>query len=141
MNERGSTIPLLLGFFLIAALAVAGAIALGDAFVQQRDLQSVCDGAAAAVAASAADLDRAGSSDLGAKADSLRFADVRGAVAAYLARDPQRRAVYVTARLSPDHTRVTLVCEQTTSLTLGALFGRAHLRQRATSTARAAVLG
>lgn len=135
-DERGSTIPLILGFFLLALVMVAGSIALGDAFVQQRALQDVCDGAAAAAAASAADLDRG--TGLGA-GDSLRFADVQRSVAAYLARDPQRRQVHVMASLSADHEQLTLHCEQTTSLAFGALFRRAHVRHTATSSARASL--
>ncbi len=137
-DDRGSTIPLILGFFLIALLVVAGSVALGDAFVQQRNLQDVCDGAAAAAAASAADLDRERGVVSGS---SLRFADVQQVVAGYLARDPARRSVHASATLSPDGERITLACEQRTSLALGALFGRAHVRHTATSSARAAVLG
>lgn len=141
MTERrdaGSTIPLILGFFLIAVLMVAGSVALGQAFVQQRDLQDVCDGAAAAAAASAADLDRGGAVATGS---SLQFDDVEAAVTAYLARDPSRRGVRASATLSPDRRRLTLTCEQTMQLAFGRLFGRAHLHHVARSTARAAVLG
>ena len=141
MNPRrdaGSTIPLILGFFLIAVLVVAGSVALGQAFVQQRDLQDVCDGAAAAAAASAADLDRSGAVATGT---SLQFDNVESVVTAYLARDPARRGVRVSAALSPDRRLLTLTCEQTTTLAFGGLFGRAHLRHVATSTARAAVVG
>jgi uncharacterized membrane protein len=137
-RDRGSTIPLILGFFVLAMLLVAGSVALGEAFVQQRDLQAVCDGAAAAAAASAADLDREHGVGRG---DSLRFADVRTVVTAYLGRDPARAGVHVRARLSADGTRITLTCEQTASLALGSVFGRGHVRHRATSTARAAVVG
>ena len=137
-GDRGSTIPLILGFFLLAALVVAASVALGQAFVQQRDLQDVCDGAAAAAAASAADLDRSGSVASGA---SLRFDDVAGSVDAYLARDITRRDVRVGVTLSPDRTRLTLTCIETRPLAFGGLIGRAHLRHVATSTARAAVLG
>jgi hypothetical protein len=136
--ERGSTIPLILGFFLVAAFVVAGAVALGDAFVQQRNLQDICDGLAAAVAASAADLDRGTGVGGGS---SLQFSDVRRAALGYLARDPERRSVRVRATLSRDRQRVTLSCEQTTPLAFGALFGRPRLRHVAFSTARAAVLG
>jgi hypothetical protein len=31
--DRGSTIPLVLGFFIVAFMMVAGAVAAGDAFV------------------------------------------------------------------------------------------------------------
>lgn len=137
-GDAGSTIPLILGFFLIALIMVAGSVALGEAFVQQRDLQDVCDGAVAAAAASAADLDRAG---LVASSDSLRFADVDGVVAAYLARDPARHGVHARARVSADRERITLTCGQTTPLAFGAFFGRAHVHHTATSSARAAVRG
>jgi hypothetical protein len=136
-GDRGSTIPLIFGFFLIAFVMVAGSVAVGEAFVQQRDLQDVCDGAAAAAAASAGDLDRGGGV---AGGDSLRFADVRQVVDDYLARDPDRRGVQVRASLSPDRRRITLTCEQTTTLALGAFFGRGHVHHTATSSARAAVV-
>ena len=138
MDDRGSTLPLILGFFLIALLLVAGAVALGDAFVDQRNLQDVCDGAAAAAAASAVDLDRARGL---APGGSLRFADVEAAVGTYLARDAARHDVHVRAALSDRDTRITLTCEQTMPLAFGAFFGRASLRHTATSSARAAVLG
>lgn len=137
-DDRGSTLPLILGFFLIALIVVAGSVALGEAFVQQRDLQDVCDGAAAAAAASSVDLDRTGGV---AAHGSLRFGDVARVVDAYLARDPQRRGVHVQAALSPDRERITLTCAQTTSLAFGAFFGRGRVHHRATSSARAAVLG
>lgn len=137
-DDRGSTIPLIMGFFLIALIMVAGSVALGTAFVQERELQDVCDGAVAAAAASAADLDRA--AGLG-RGDSLRFADVAPAVARYLARDPDRRDVRVHADLSRDRQRITLTCEETRSLAFGAFFGRARVQHIATSSARAAVLG
>jgi uncharacterized membrane protein len=137
-DDRGSTIPLILGFFLIALITVAGSVALGQAFVQQRSLQDICDGAAAAAAASSADLDR--ERGIG-EATSLRFANVRDVVNGYLARDAERRSVHVNAALSPDRERITLTCRQTTELAFGAFFGRAHVEHTATSSARAAVLG
>lgn len=137
-RERGSTIPMILGFFLIALLMVAGSVALGQAFVQQRGLQSTCDGAAAAAAASGGNLDREGGVGTG---DSLRFGDVRQVVDRYLARDSSRRTVRARAILSRDRTRLTLHCEQTLPLTFGGLFGRGTVRHTAESTARAAVVG
>jgi uncharacterized membrane protein len=137
-DDEGSTIPLILGFFLLAMLVVAGSIALGDAFVQQRDLQDVCDGAAAAAAASSADLDR--ERTVGAAGTSLPFSDADQAVAAYLDRDSDRRAVQIRAQLSADRQRITLTCIRTTELTFGGVFGRGHVRHVASSTARAAVI-
>ncbi len=136
-GDRGSTIPLILGFFLIALIMVAGSVALGEAFVQQRDLQDICDGAAAAAAASGADLDREHGVTAGG---SLRFADVEPVVTAYLARDPARRGVQVNADISADGRRVTLTCRQTTPLAFGSFFDRGHVQHTATSSARAAVV-
>jgi len=132
-RDDGSTIPLILGFFLLALLIVAGSIALGQAFTQQRDLQDVCDGAAAAAAASAADLDRG---NLAGPTGALQFTDVDDAVTAYLARDPSRHGVHATVELSADRTTITLHCTETSHLALGALIGRGQVRHTATSSAR-----
>jgi len=48
--ERGSTLPLVLVCWLVAALMAFGAIAASDAFLEQQQVQSVCDGAALAAA-------------------------------------------------------------------------------------------
>ncbi len=53
-GERGSTLPFVLVCWTVAALMVFGAIAASDAFLEQQEVQSVCDGAALA-AANAAD--------------------------------------------------------------------------------------
>jgi putative Flp pilus-assembly TadE/G-like protein len=133
-DDRGSTIPLILGFFVIALLMIAGSIALGQAFVQQRDLQDVCDGAVTAAAASSADLDRV---DGVAAADSLRFADVGTAVRDYLARDPRRHDVRVQVRLTDDRRRIALTCSRDAPLAFGWLFDRRSVRHLARSAARA----
>lgn len=136
-DDRGSTIPLILGFFLVALYMVAGGIAAGDAFVQQRGLQSVCDGAAVAAAGSALDLDRVDGVGTG---DALRFANVSAAVEQYLARDRARRGIAVHATLSPDAQTLALTCSQTGTVAFGALFGRASgVRHTVTSAARAPV--
>jgi Flp pilus assembly protein TadG len=49
-GERGSTLPFVLVCWLVAALMVFGAIAASDAFLEQQEVQSVCDGAALAAA-------------------------------------------------------------------------------------------
>ena len=135
-GERGSTLPLILGFFLIALLVVAGGVAASDAFVRQRALQDVCDGAAAAAAAGAGDLSRG---DV-AEAGFLRFTDVQAAVDAYLARDPSRSGVRISAGLSRGGTMIRLRCERTTRIAFGAMFGKGDgVRQVANSSARAAL--
>ena len=134
-DDRGSTLPLILGFFLVALLAVAGSVAAGDAFVHQRSLQDVCDGAAAAAAASAADLARGSALAGGAE---LRFAGAQAAVAAYLARDGDRAHVQAVTSLSQDATVLTVRCEQTSGIVFGAMFGLGRgVHQSARSSARA----
>lgn len=136
-DDRGSTLPLILGFFLIALTLIAGSVAAGDAFVQQRGLQDVCDGAASAAAATAVDLARGPGF---APAGTLRFSDVQLAVDGYLARDPSRSDVRVASELSLDATTLTLRCEQTSTVAFGAMFGKGDgVRHTATSSARAPV--
>ena len=134
-DDTGSTIPLIIGFFLMSMLMVAGSVAAGDAFVQQRGLQDVCDGAALAGAASAVDLNR---SHRIAASRSLRFAAVQPVVAAYLARDPGRQDVQVTIALSADARTVTLTCTESRQITFGTLFGQGDgVEHVVTSAARA----
>ncbi len=49
-EERGSTVPFVLLSFGIALVMVCGGITASVAFLEQRDVQSLCDGAAAAAA-------------------------------------------------------------------------------------------
>ena len=120
-SDEGSTIPLILGFVLIAALVVFGGVAAGDAFVDQRDVQGVCDGATLA-AASAVDASgvRSGSAVGGG---AVKLAAVQQAASAYLARDPVRAGVTVDAVLSADGLRVDATCTEVLPLTFGGVFG------------------
>jgi Flp pilus assembly protein TadG len=134
-DDRGSTLPLILGFFLIALTLIAGSVAAGDAFVQQRGLQDVCDGAATAAAASAIDIQRGRDVE---PTESLTFIDVERATAEYLAREPSRAGVDIAASLSADAQTLTLTCTETTSIAFGAMFGKADgVQHTATSSARA----
>jgi Flp pilus assembly protein TadG len=134
-DDRGSTLPLILGFFLLALTLVAGSVAAGDAFVQQRGLQDVCDGAATAVAATAIDIERGAGVE---PSESLSFTEVQAAAAAYLAREPSRAGVDVAASLSPDAQTLTLTCTETTQIAFGAMFGKGGgVHHTATSSARA----
>jgi uncharacterized membrane protein len=137
VNDRGSTLPLLIGFVMIALLTLGAAIAASDAYVQQRGLQAVCDGAAAAAAASAADLRRDSSVE---QAGFARFSDARAAAADYLARDPERQDVHVDVELAADDTTLTLTCVQVEHIAFGSVFGKASgVRHVVHSSARAAL--
>lgn len=137
--DRGSTIPLILGFFLVALLMIGGSVAAADAFVQQRGLQDVCDGAASAAAATAARLDRGATLGSGVE---LAFDEVEQAVAQYLGRDSDRANVHADAGLSPDSTTVLLTCTQTSKVAFGAMFGKgAGVRHTVHSAARSPLSG
>ena len=120
-GDRGSTIPLILGFFLVALLMIGGSVAAADAFVQQRGLQDVCDGAASAAAASAARLDRGAALGSGTE---LAFDGVEQAVWKYLSRDSDRAGVHADAALSADASPVLLTCTEPRTVAFGAMFGR-----------------
>jgi hypothetical protein len=128
---------LILGFFLIGLLAIAGSIALADSFVQQRDLQDVCDGAAAAAAATAIDLRRGAVAESDTDAEFADTAEIERAVDLYLARDPDRRRVQVSAALTADRRTLTLRCTRTQPLAFGAVFALPSVTHAAISSARA----
>ena len=134
-TDTGSTVPLILGLFLIVLIMVAGSVAAGDAFVQQNQLQDLCDGAAVA-AASSADLD-SGRHVGNAGVDFLVLSTVQGAVQRYRDRDPARAAVAMVASLSSDSASVTVRCSQTRTIAFGSWFGfAAGVTHRASSTAK-----
>jgi hypothetical protein len=132
-GDRGSVTPLVLGFFLIGLLVVAGAVLASDALTRQRDLQSICDGAAVA-AANAVDPAAARTEQL---VDALPLADVDRAVADYLADDPSRAGVQIRAGLAADGRTVLADCHRHTRLAFGAVIGRGDgFDQHATASAQ-----
>ena len=135
-DDRGSTIPLILGFFLIGLLMVAGAVLASDAFTHQRDLQSVCDGAAVA-GANAIDGPAARTRELTA---TLPLAAVQAAVQDYLAEDAGRAEVSVQTGLSADGSTVLADCHISTQLAFAGIIGRSEgIDQHARSQAQGIV--
>lgn len=133
--DEGSIAPLVLLCFLIAALMVMGMTAAGSAFLAQRDLQAVCDGAAVR-AANAADEPGAYTGPP-LSALPLSEASVQAAVADYQSRgypgDPT-----LTMSASTDGQQVTVGCHRVVKVPFGTLFGQpAGLARSAESTARA----
>lgn len=136
-SDRGSTIPLILGFFLLGLMVVAGSVAAADAYVQQRGLQDVCDGAAAGAAAGAADLGRGSGFATG---EDLRFAAAQRLIEEYLRRDRSRSDVQAVAAMSADATTVTLTCTETSKIAFGAMFGKGGgVHHTARASARAPI--
>src|SRR5437763_14988658 len=115
-DDTGSTIPLILGFFLIALLIVAGSVTASDAFTKQRVLQSICDGAAIATANSP-DLEAARGSL--SELHSLPLGSLQDAAEAYLQRDSGRDGeTVVVVDVSIDGV-VTLGCGRRAHLAFG----------------------
>jgi Flp pilus assembly protein TadG len=130
--ERGSTLPFVLLCWLLAALMVFGAIGASDAFLEQQQVQSVCDGAALAAA---------GSADEGAVyADGagahlpLTEASTQAAIAEHLAVDGARLDAW-SART--DGAEVTVRCTRYADIAFGWLFlGGRPLERTAVAGAR-----
>ena len=133
--DNGSVLPLVLGFWLVAMLFVAGSLALGTAFTRQRSLQSTCD-AAALAAANGISQDRLHMG--GATSAHLPLAGAQAALNAFLARDPSRAGVHVDAPdLDADRTTVRIVCRTHTNVPFqGLLLRRGGVDQRAEASAR-----
>jgi len=131
--ERGSITPLILGFFVVALLVVAGSIAAGNAFLHQSALQDRCDAAALAVGATALQVGR----DHGVRSDQFDPGKVDDAIAAFLQRHRGQESLSIHSRISADASSVEVSCAQNMPVALGFLFGRASLTHHASSTTSA----
>ena len=132
-DDRGSTLPLILGFFLIAMLFVAGATAISGAFTDQRDLQSVCDGASLAAANSASGQALHG---LGNASGAIELGDADAAVVGYLQR-AGALDVRAQSEVSIDGMTLRVTCVRHTKLAFGSFIGQGSgVDQRAVSSAR-----
>jgi uncharacterized membrane protein len=131
--ERGSTLPLVLVCWLVAALMAFGAIAASDAFLEQQEVQSVCDGAALA-AANAADEAAVYAAGVGT-AVPLTRAGTQAAVADQLADGGTALDAWST---ETDGSEVTVRCTRQVEIAFGWLFlGGEPLERTAVASARA----
>jgi hypothetical protein len=135
-SERGSTLPLVVVCWLVAALMVLGAIAASDAFLEQQRVQSICDSAALAAANST---DEAAVYATGLGADLPLTPDsAQAAVADQLADGNLSLDAWSTAT---DGTEVTVRCTRYVDIAFGWLFlGGRPLERTAVASARAPTL-
>jgi hypothetical protein len=132
-GERGSTLPLVLVCWLVAALMAFGAIAASDAFLEQQEVQAVCDGAALA-AANRADEAVLYTSGVGSDLPLTR-AGAQAAVADQLADGGD---VLDSWSAETDGAEVTVRCTRYVEIAFGWLFlGGQELERTATASARA----
>jgi hypothetical protein len=131
--ERGSTLPFVLVCWLVAALMAFGAIAASDAFLEQQDVQAVCDGAALA-AANRADEAVVYAEGVGTELP-LTVEAAQEAVADQLADGNSRLDAWST---DTDGAEVTVRCTRYVDIAFGWLFlGGEPLERTATASARA----
>jgi uncharacterized membrane protein len=132
-GERGSTLPFVLVCWLVAALMAFGAIAASDAFLEQQEVQSVCDGAALA-AANRADEAAVYTSGVDSELPLTRAA-AQEAVADQLADGGTQLDAWSA---ETDGTEVTVRCTRYVDIAFGWLFlGGEPLERTATASARA----
>jgi Flp pilus assembly protein TadG len=132
-GERGSTLPFVLVAWTVAALMAFGAIAASDAFLEQQQVQSVCDSAALA-AANRADEEVVYTGGVGDQVPLTR-AGAQAAVADQLAGAGARLDSWSA---ETDGAEVTVRCTRYTEIAFGWLFlGGRPLERTATASARA----
>lgn len=139
-DERGSIIPLTIAFFLIAATVVMGTAAAGAAFFAQRDLQSVCDGAALA-GAQALDNPEYYDDFGGDSALPLSEEAADSAVREYIALRNSDGGAPVQARtgLNPSSVEVVVHCSTAVDVPFGGVLQINPVGREATGSARANV--
>jgi putative Flp pilus-assembly TadE/G-like protein len=131
--ERGSTLPFVLVCWLVAALMTFGAVAASDAFLEQQQVQSVCDGAALA-AANHTDEATLYTRGVGSQLP-VTPAGAEAAVADQLADAGVRLDAWSAAT---DGVEVTVRCTRTVQIAFGWLFlGGEPLQRSAVASARA----
>jgi Flp pilus assembly protein TadG len=132
-GERGSTLPFVLVCWLVAALMVFGAIAASDAFLEQQEVQSVCDSAALA-AANRTDEAVVYASGVGTELPLTRAA-AQAAVADQFA---DGGTTLDSWSAETDGVEVTVTCTRYVDIAFGWLFlGGQPLERTATASARA----
>jgi Flp pilus assembly protein TadG len=136
-GERGSTLPFVLVCWTVAALMVFGAIAASDAFLEQQEVQSVCDGAALA-AANRTDEAVIYAAGVGSELPLTRSA-AQAAVADQLA---DGGAALDSWAAETDGAEVTVRCTRHVEIAFGWLFlGGEPLERTTTASARASTIG
>jgi hypothetical protein len=134
--ERGSTLPFVLVCWLVAALMAFGGIAASDAFLEQQEVQSICDGAALA-AANRTDEAVVYATGVGSELPLTRAA-AQAAVADQLA---DGREALDSWSAETDGAEVTVRCTRHVEIAFGWLFlGGRPLERTAVASARAPTL-
>jgi uncharacterized membrane protein len=132
-GERGSTLPLVLATWLVGALMAFGAIAASDAFLEQQEVQSLCDSAALAAA------NRADEAVLYTRGVQAQLPLTRAAAQAAVADQLADAGAQLSAwSAETDGVEVVVRCTRHVEIAFGWLFlGGEPLERTATAGARA----
>ena len=135
--EAGSTLPFVLVCWLIAALMALGAIAASDAFLEQQEVQSICDGAALAAA------DQADEAAVYQQGVAAQLPLTRGSAEAAVADQLTDAGVALDAwSAETDGVEVTVRCTREVHIAFDWLFlGGEPLERTAVASARAPTVG
>jgi len=137
--ERGSIVPFVLLSFGIALLMVCGGITASAAFLAQRDVQSLCDGAAVAAANAADEGQYFGSG--GQDAVPLSQQSVSAAISDHLAAATDPSSALTSWSAATDGRSVEVVCSRFVALPFAEIFlGGRELERTATASARSPVV-
>lgn len=138
-SEAGSIVPFVLLCFGIAVLMVCGGITASAAFLAQRDVQSLCDGAALAAANAVDEGQYFGPGGDGAV--PLSHQSVNAAVADYLSDATDAGSALATWSAATDGRNVEVVCTRFVALPFAAVFlGGRDLERTAAASARSPVV-
>ena len=133
-TERGSSLPLVLVSWLVAALMALGAVAASDAFLEQQAVQATCD-AAALAAANRADEEAVYTAGIDGGVLPLTRAGAQAAVADSLAAGDSALDSWSA---ETDGAEVTVRCTRHVEIAFGWLFlGGRPLERTAVAGARA----
>ena len=134
--EAGSTLPFVLVCWLVAALMALGAIAASDAFLEQQEVQSICDGAALAAA------NQADEAVVYAQGAGAELPLTRAAAEAAVADQLSDAGVTLDAwSAATDGAEVTVRCTRSVPIAFGGLFlGGEPLERTAVARAGAPTL-
>lgn len=113
-RDGGSITPLVVGLTLVAGLVVTAVIAASAAFLAQRDLAGICDGAAVAAAAAGTEPDADGDPGL----DPGR---IPAELERYRSDEP---GLFLDA--ATDGRTVTVTCSRRAEIPFGAVLGAPH---------------
>ena len=137
-DDDGTILPVVLGFFVLAALLVLGGAAASSAFLAQRDLVAYCDSVAVAAADSVSE---GGLYAPGRPRVRLPLSDA-GVDAVVASLRPVRRDVQVSARVrGADRSQVEVSCATSAPVAFGALVGRPTVSRRAVASAQSPYSG